>query len=99
MAFNFPGPPGGGNFPPPPQFAPPLGQQPLRGQGRRRRFGGSFRPCLFRITFVWLRNGNSFWFYPISIQPGGVVGYRWTGNRWRFYGLDTRRVADFDCFF
>ncbi|WP_134686155.1 transporter [Brevibacillus migulae] len=98
MAFNFPGPPGGGNFPPPPQGPPPAGQQFFGRQQRQRRRFGSFRPCLFRFTFVWLRNGNQFWFYPVFIQPGGVAGYRWTGNRWRFYGLDTRRVVDFDCF-
>lgn len=96
MVFNFPGPPGGGGFPPPPQFPPPAGQM-FRQPGRRPPFR-SFRSCLFRNTYVWLRNGNSFWFYPVFIQPGGVAGYRWTGNRWRFYGLDTRRVDFFECF-
>ena len=93
MAFDFPGPPGG--FPPPPQGPPPL-SQPFR-QRRRAPFG-SFRPCLYRYTYVWLRNGNSFWFYPVFMEAGGVAGYRWTGTRWRFYGLDPRRVDYFECY-
>ncbi|NGQ94214.1 transporter [Brevibacillus sp. SYP-B805] len=96
MAYNFPpGPPGGGNFPGPPP-GPPPSTIPFRGF-QQQRFS-SFRPCLFRNTFVWLRNGNQFWFYPVFVVPGGASGYRWTGNRWRFYALEIRRVEHFACF-
>jgi len=95
MTYPFPFPPGRGMPAPPP--GPPPGRIPTRSMYRRVP-PGSFRPCLYRYTYVWLRNGRQFWFYPVFLESGGVAGYRWNGATWRFYGLDFRRVDYFECF-
>ncbi|HWO96811.1 MAG TPA: hypothetical protein VNM45_10845 [Bacillus sp. (in: firmicutes)] len=89
---------------PPPSFTPSLSEaQTLQGG-----FGdgpstyavdpGALRGCLYRYTYVWLRNGRSFWFYPTFIGRRSVAGYRWSGFGWYYFGLDTRRIVAFRCF-
>lgn len=84
-----------GNAPtsPPPSFVPQ--QQSLS------TFAvdpGAIRGCLFRNTFIWLRNGSSFWFYPTFVGRQSVAGFRWTGRMWTFYGTDLNRISSFQCF-
>ncbi|QUG43581.1 hypothetical protein KD050_10325 [Psychrobacillus sp. INOP01] len=59
---------------------------------------GSIRGCLFRNTYVWLNNGNSFWLYPIHVGRRSVAGFRWNGFMWTYYGTDLERIASFQCF-
>jgi hypothetical protein len=108
---QFPGPPGlpGPQFPgspglpgsqipqaptaPPPPFIPqqavatPFAVDP-----------GAIRLCLFRNTFIWLSNGEGFWFYPIFVGPRSVAGFRWNGRFWTIFGIDTRHIISFTCF-
>ncbi|MED1952467.1 transporter [Brevibacillus nitrificans] len=96
---GYPQPPGG--FPPPPP-GPPPGRTPsspgARGYGGTRRIdAGSFYPCLYRYSYVWLKNGNSFWFYPVYISRSSVSGYRWRRDRWDYYGTELDRIAYFTC--
>ncbi len=94
--------PGGGGIQapqgPPPQQIPP---KPLQQAG-----GATFlvepivlRPCLFRPTYVWLRNGGSFWFFPVIIGRNSVGGFYWDSRsrRWIYYGLDTRLIDVVQC--
>lgn len=103
---SFPGgPPAQPDFPggfdqgpptsPPPSFTPQLQQSQVSAFAVDP---GSMRRCLFRYTFVWLRNGRSFWFYPTFIGRQSVAGYRWRGNRWVYYGTDADRIRSFQCF-
>jgi hypothetical protein len=111
---QFPGPPGLPNLPgpqfpgssglpgsqipqaptaPPPPFIPqqaaatPFAVDP-----------GAIRLCLFRNTFIWLSNGEGFWFYPIFVGPRSVAGFRWNGRFWTIFGIDTRHIISFTCF-
>ncbi|MFJ5718276.1 collagen-like protein [Neobacillus sp. NPDC093127] len=100
---EFPGPSGlpglpGSQIPqaptaPPPSFIPqqaaasPFAVDP-----------GAIRLCLFRNTFIWLNNGEGFWFYPIFVGPRSVAGFRWNGWSWMIFGIDTRRIISFTCF-
>lgn len=59
---------------------------------------GSIRGCLFRNTYVWLNNGNSFWLYPTFVGRRSVSGFRWNGFMWTFYGTDLERISSFQCF-
>jgi len=108
---GYPGTPGGPGFPG--GFPPATGQQTPPGpppvnltpaQPRTGRFGayrvdpGSLRPCVYRYVYVWLRNGRSFWFYPVFVGPTSTAGYRWNGYTWRFYGVDLNRIVAFECF-
>ena len=53
--------------------------------------------CLYYYTYVWLKNGRQFWFYPTSVEHGAVTGYRWTGRYWTFYGFDSRLIDEVAC--
>ncbi|WP_251555384.1 collagen-like protein [Neobacillus muris] len=59
---------------------------------------GGIRLCLFRNTFIWLSNGEGFWFYPVFVGPRSVAGFRWNGWSWMIFGIDTRRIVSFSCF-
>lgn len=54
-------------------------------------------PCLFRTTYIWLRNGSSFWFFPIFAGFGLVLGFRWTGSFWIFYAIPLSDIVAFAC--
>ncbi|UYG93561.1 hypothetical protein [Cytobacillus firmus] len=96
------GPPGGGGGPggqegppssPPPSFTPQMQQVSTFAVDP-----GAIRGCLFRYTYVWLQNGNSFWFYPTFVGRTSVAGWRWRNWRWTYYGTDLRRIRSFQCF-
>jgi hypothetical protein len=74
---------------------------PFRDRDRDRDGGGrprNLRGCLNRFTFIWLVNGNSFWFYPTYVDRQFVQGFRWRRNRWEFDRINVRRILFFRCF-
>jgi len=96
MAFM---PPQGGQGPQqaptsaPPQFVP---QQPAAAPFAVDP--GAIRGCLFRFTYIWLRNRNNFWFFPTFVGRTSVAGFRWTGRTWVYSGIDLRSIESFTCF-
>lgn len=99
-----PGFPGGG-IPRPPAGPPPFRTPAAPPVGQRFRDGvplRAFVPCFYRNTFVWLRNGRTFWFWPFAIDRrlNRVIGYRWRPGqfRWEYYSLDPNRVLFFSCY-
>ncbi|MDQ0058538.1 hypothetical protein [Paenibacillus harenae] len=98
--FGPPGPPGppgpsGQQSPtaPPPQFVPPRPQATLFAVDP-----GGIRRCLFRNTYIWLSNGNQFWFFPVFVGRNSVAGFRWNGFFWMYAGYDLNLVDSFTCF-
>ena len=59
---------------------------------------GAISFCLFRNTYIWLSNGEQFWYYPIFVGRRSVTGFRWNGRFWVIFGIDTRRISSFTCF-
>jgi len=96
---GFPGGPGGqqgGGAPtaPPPQFTPQETQASAFAVDP-----GGIRRCLYRNTYVWLRNGNSFWFFPTFVGRNSVAGWRWRRRwGWVYFGIDLRQIRSFQCF-
>jgi hypothetical protein len=87
---------------PPPNFIPSKAQaQSLSGGYQQPGLfavdAGSLRPCLFRFTYIWLRNGNAFWAWLTFVGRRSVSGFRWNGRRWMYFGVDTRRIDFFVC--
>ncbi len=97
----------------PPNFIPELPRmegQPFggqRGDGRdREQFGlgdffrrpGNIRRCMNQFTFIWLFNGNNFWFFPVNIRGSFIEGFRWRRNRWEFDRININRILFFRCF-
>lgn len=54
--------------------------------------------CVYSVTHIWLRNGSSFWYFPIFVGPRSVAGFRWNGRFWTIFGIDTRQIVSFTCF-
>lgn len=60
---------------------------------------GGIRRCLYRMTFIWLDNGRSFWFYPTFVGRTSVAGWRWRRRQgWVYFGIDLNRIRSFQCF-
>ncbi|RUQ30612.1 transporter [Peribacillus cavernae] len=93
---GYGGPQGGPPTSPPPSFVPQTAQQ----IGIQAVDPGALRGCLYRYTYVWLRNGRSFWFYPIFIGRNSVAGFRWRQNsrRWVYFGIDSDLIRSFQCY-
>lgn len=101
------GPPAG----PPPQFTPQqsAATQQFGGPGvGAQQFGpgvgtyavdpGAIRPCIGRYVYIWLRGGYAFWAWLTFVGRQSVAGYRWTGYRWVYFGIDRRRIVSFACY-
>ena len=88
------GPPTGGPSPTPmvapPAFSPPI---PAWQQGP-----SGMRNCLFRNTYIWLRNGNSLWFFPTFVSRSIIVGYRWSAFGWIYHVINPNSVRSYQCF-
>ncbi len=67
-----------------------------RDEFNRRRRG--LRGCVGRFTYIWLFNGDEFWFFPIDVNDMFVTGFRWRRNRWVFDRIFIRRIIFFRCF-
>lgn len=77
---------------PPPQFVPQMPATTFAIDA------GGIRRCLFRNTYIWLNNGEQFWFFPIFVGRSSIAGFRWTGFFWTYFGIDLNRVSSFTCF-
>lgn len=92
----FPGgtaqPPVGAPTTPPPAFTPT--QQQFQTYAVDP---GAIQGCLYRFTYVWLYR-DSFWFFPVFVGRRSISGFRWSGRRWVYYGVDLDSVQSFQCY-
>lgn len=91
--------PGGGPQTGGPPSTPPPAFQPEQPQVQLFAIDpGAIQRCLFRFTFIWLDNGRSFWYFPTFVGRRSVAGFRWSGFRWVYFGIDLDRISSFQCF-
>ncbi|MFD0697794.1 collagen-like protein [Paenibacillus sp. GCM10027628] len=80
---------------PPPSYTP---QKPFKPAGAVFAVDpGAIGGCLFRFTYVWLSNGQQFWYFPIFVGSTSIAGFRWTGFTWMYFGIDLRFIDSFTC--
>ncbi|MBD8036824.1 hypothetical protein H9635_08720 [Solibacillus sp. A46] len=97
---QFPGgpPQPGGNTPmpmgPPPAFTP---QMQLSASQSQQGSSG-IRRCIYRNTFIWQRNGDSFWFFPTFVTSNIILGFRWGRFGWVFSTVNRNSILTFQCF-
>lgn len=80
---------------PPPSETPPKPKQ----QTLRAVDPGAIRNCLGQFTYIWLGNGQEFWFYPTQVwrnSVGGFIWYGWFG--WLYTGISLDLIDFFTCF-
>lgn len=80
---------------PPPSFVP--AQTQSQQVGTFAVDSGSIRFCLFRFTYIWLRNRQQFWYYPVFVGRESISGFRWNGFMWVFFGVSLRQIESFTC--
>lgn len=94
-----PGGPAGGGPPsgPPPSFVPSVAtaQQTI---GPYAVDPGAIRPCLFRFVYIWLVTGQQFWAWLVFVGRESAAGWRWTGFRWVYFGIDLSQISAFVCY-
>lgn len=110
---NFPGANNpGGNFPGsninPSQLGAPPSHIPNKNDKGVKFFNASdinkavsqnsIRFCLFQFTYIWERNGRSYWTFLLNVDRVSVSGLRWFNRRWVFFGLDLRKIDSFICY-
>jgi len=106
--FNFPGgtfnPPGMPKSPPP-KYIPnknAAGVQsfgPMGGNIETQAVSPrSIRFCLYKYTYIWERSGRSYWTFLLNVDRRTASGFRWTGRRWVYFGVDLRRIDSFICY-
>jgi len=86
------GPPPG----PPPSFVPQQSQ--AQGVGTLAVDPGAIRPCTFRYVYIWLNTGERFWAWLVFVGRNSAAGWRWTGFRWIYFGIDLRNIESFICY-
>jgi len=85
------------NFNDCPQSPPPTAI-PAKPTGNLTRIDGrAISSCMHSNTFVWLKNGKSFWFYPTFVGRNSVSGYRFSRHGWVYLGFDLDRIEAFFC--
>lgn len=94
---NQMGPQGGPPMGPPPS-AKPSKHGPKGGPGLKAVEPGAIRPCRFQYVYIWLDNGSNFWAWLTYVGRRSVSGYRWTGRKWVYFGIDLRRIDYFQCY-
>ena len=83
---------------PPPNFTP---QMSTFEQQEFQRGGGvsGIRRCFFRNTFIWMTNGNAFWFFPMLVQRNQIIGFQWRGQRgWVYDSINRNNILFFQCY-
>ncbi len=86
------GPPSG----PPPTIMPQLSGP--QGIGVKAVDPGSIRRCRFRFVYLQLRNGREFWIWLTFVGKRSISGWRWTGRRWVYFGVDLTQLDSFYCY-
>ncbi len=82
---------------PPPDYIPSKSQLKSAGPSPKAVEPGTIRPCLFQYVYIWQTNGRSYWAYLTYIGRKSIAGWRWTGRRWIYFGLDLKKVETFIC--
>ena len=79
---------------PPPSFTPATPMAQAHGGGMH------MNRCLFRNTYVWMRNGRGFWFFPTTVTRNMIFGFRWSNrNGWLPRTIQRDHIMTFTCSF
>lgn len=81
---------------PPPNITPQLTQTP--DVELQAVDPGAIKPCVYRFSYIWMKNGKSFWAYLIYVGRTSASGWRYQGNRWVYFGVDLKDIKSFTCY-
>ncbi|SHJ81909.1 hypothetical protein SAMN05444401_3972 [Clostridium amylolyticum] len=81
---------------PPPSFTPQLSDVPEA--SLLAVDPGAISPCVNRFSYIWLKNGQSFWAYLVYVGRTSASGWRYQGGRWIYFGIDLKEIKSFTCY-
>ncbi|MBI6874558.1 hypothetical protein [Clostridium aciditolerans] len=81
---------------PPPSFTPQLSAVPET--SLMAVDPGAIAPCVYRFSYIWLKNGQSFWAYLVYVGRTSASGWRYIGGRWVYFGVDLKEIKNFICY-
>lgn len=84
---------------PPPAYTPQsqFGSGMQQGPNFNPTHTGSIRICRYRYTYIWQRNGMSYWAYITYVDRNSIAGFRWMRRRWVYFTLNIRQIRNFVC--
>ncbi|MDP4142989.1 MAG: hypothetical protein Q8936_00705 [Bacillota bacterium] len=80
---------------PPPNYTPKLSDVPVPNLILVEF--GAISPCIFKNTYIWLKNGESFWSYLTFISRNSVAGWRYINNRWVYFTTNLNQIKNYIC--
>lgn len=105
MPTNWQNPQAPSPMGPPPSYIPSQKDAGVQhstynsGQGNLKSVSSSsIKFCMHRYTYIWQKNGRSYWAYLTRVDNRSVSGWRWAGFRWVYFGVDLRRINSFVCY-
>ncbi|ADK15782.1 MULTISPECIES: hypothetical protein [Clostridium] len=81
---------------PPPNFIPQLSDVPEA--SLMAVDSGAIAPCVYRFSYIWLKNGQSFWAYLVYVGKTSTSGWRYRKGRWEYFGVDLKEIKSFTCY-
>ena len=81
---------------PPPNFTPQLSDVPEA--SLMAVDSGAIAPCVYRFSYIWLKNGQSFWAYLVYVGKTSASGWRYRRGRWEYFGVDLKEIKSFTCY-
>ena len=92
----------GGNTPAPtaapPNFTPAMPMTTASSRSGSHSGSSGIRRCIYRNTFIWERNGHSYWFFPTFVSRNVILGFRWGRFGWTFSTINRNSILTFQCF-
>jgi len=58
---------------------------------------GAISPCIFKLTYLWLKNDESFWSHIIRVGNTSISAWRYQNEKWVPFNLDLKEIKNFTC--
>lgn len=54
-------------------------------------------PCIYKYTYLWLKNGDAFWSYLVIINHTLVGGWQYKSGQWVYFTVNLPDIKNFIC--
>ncbi len=72
-----------------------LNFQPAQSRCRLKADVQTIANCLNVIVFVWLTDGNGYWYYMKRTWGNLLIGYVLIHNRWNYHPIEKGRIVTY----
>ena len=81
---------------PPVTPVPPIGSLPIvQFPGGNQ---GVLSICMEKVSYIWMRNEENFWFFPMELSNNSLIGYRYNDRAgWFNYSIPFQQIMAVTC--